>query len=148
MDGLQHIHRQVAYHLPCQPELFEDAVWHFLLGEFVSVHSSSFNGYTRTNVRRLQAAKESARINLPGFRLNYVGNRKSYCQSYFKRRMGLPKARSCREAPFRYKFFYFSGEIRAFQPWSLHTFDSCWLGCRVLSLTAGLQLSREKYTRA
>ena len=39
----------------------------------------------------------------------------------------------------------FIGAIRAFQPWSLHTFDSCWLGCRVLSWITGLQLSLALY---
>lgn len=66
MDGLQHIHRQVAYHLPCQSELFEDAVGHFLLGEFVSVHSSEiylFSDKCKTAASgKRKCKKKSARI--------------------------------------------------------------------------------------
>ena len=61
MDGLQHIHRQGAYHLPGQSELFEDAVGHFLLGEFVSVHSSEiylFSDKCKTAARRQMKAQE------------------------------------------------------------------------------------------
>ena len=57
-----------------------------------------------------------------GFWFIQGNGEKSYCQSYFKRRMGLPKTHSCREAPFRYWVVLFTGAVMVLQPWLLHTF--------------------------